>query len=608
MRALWPRMLSLVAAAGLTAACAAPEVPPYPDWRACKTCPEMTEQQMLQYAQDWSDDLETFIRAWLAGQNDGKIPDSLLPLGIKQLRNGQVAYKNFQLVHPDAIPDSQKWGVTPREKQINLQAMHPNFRDSHTTYIVSKPIVAPFGTTVEFEGRFPHARFFSIEALPPYDPWEYTAEGGVGGAETGVVDIDIDPDPGHVNPFRPGSNPNATNRNYSFDVELAMGPTASFPTAYGPPFWRRPPGAPANKLVSSGILYQGPFADRDDLWGNTEGRFKSGHVWIRYYGIPNDKDDLGGVPLPTLRYRLPTGEAFFVTMDDSGLQQQYVANTISTNSANAVATDPPSWHKNWGWEKMFGIFLKFAEEFAEGMFDETPEYVRALDKGATGRGENEPGALAWETGSTKSNFINYITRKQTHSGGGRVNVFTGRLPQTPNTRNGAGNGAQARYWSLNGYTWEIDLDPRIGHLAASVMDDEIVTDSQGRFVIVVSQPGDRPSNATAANGVTWINAGNERYLMWVIRWISVYPDWHFGQAPTEDYLPWSQSTWSGLNYDITKVGQNVRTGALGEYLPKHNFMDKGCFQSLGSSPTWAKVDNVAWGSKWKWWWGWKCRL
>lgn len=89
--------------------------------------------------------------------------------------------------------------------------------------------------------------------------------------------------------------------------------------------------------------------------------------------------------------------------------------------------------------------------------------------------------------------------------------------------------------------------------------------------------------------------------MWVIRWMSVYPDWHFAQAPTEDYLPWSQTTWSGRNYDITKIGQNVRSGALGEYLPKHNFMDKRCFERLGSTVTWSKVDSVAWGSKWRWW-------
>ncbi len=562
---------------------------------------------MLDYAQTWSDDLEAFIYDWLDGKNDGKIPDALLPLGVKQTRNGKSAFKDFYLVDPATIPKTQIWGVTPRLTAPDLQRMEPNFRDGHVTYVISKPIIAPFGTTVEFEGDFPHSRFFSIEVLPPYDPWEYTAEGGVGGAELGVVDIDIEPDPGHVNPFRIGSDPLAPNRRYSFEVELAMGPTASFPHAYGPPFWRRPPGVEPNKLISSGILYQGPFADEVDLWGNEEGRFKSGHIWLRYYAIPKELDALAGVDLPDLRYRLATGETFYVAMDFSGQDEEYEANILSTNTANAIPTDPPSWHRTWGWNKMFGIFLEFAEVFARDHFGEDEEYVRQLDLGYTGRGENEPDALQWETGSTKSNFINYLTQKWAHLGENRITVLTGRLPHTPATRYGGGDGADARYFSLTGYTWELDFDPRIGNLVRTIMDDEFIVDSEGRYIVVVSQTKDRPSNATAANGVTWMDAGNERYLTFVARWLSVYPDWHFAQAPTEEYLTWSENAWSGLHYDPTKIGQNVRTGALGEYLPKHHFMDKRCFETLGSNVTWSKVDSIAWGSKWRWWFGWRCR-
>ncbi|MFW6066973.1 MAG: hypothetical protein ACOC97_01445 [Myxococcota bacterium] len=561
----------------------------------------MTEAEMEAYAQDWSDDLEAFIYDWLDGKNDGRIPDELLPPGVKQTRNGQSAFEDFYLVAPEDVPKTSKWGVTPALKKPNLQRMEPNFRDSHATYVVSKPIIAPFGTTVEIDGEFPHSRFFSIEALPPYDPYEYTAEGGVGGAETGVVDIDIEPEPGHVNPFRIGSDPNATDRSYSFEVELAMGPTASFPTAYGPPYWRRPPGAPANKLVSSGILYQGPAADEVDLWGNEDGRFKSGHIWMRYYAIPDEYDALAGVDLPDMRYRLPTGETFYVAMDFSGQDQEYEDNILSTDTANAIPTDPPEWHADWGWDKMFGIFNEFAEAFARDQFNETPEYVRELDRGYTGRGEDEPGARSWETGSTKSNFINYLAQKFAHLGDGRITVLTGKLPETPKTRNGPGEGAEARYFSITGYTWELDADARVGNLVGSFMDDELVVDSEGRYTLVVSQTEDRPANATPENGVTWLDAGNERYLTFVIRWLSVHPDWHFSQAPTEDYLTWSETTWSGKRYDPTKIGQNVRTGALGPYLPKHNFMDKSCFERLGQNVTWADVDGVPWGSKWCFW-------
>jgi hypothetical protein len=97
-----------------------------------------------------------------------------------------------------------------------------------------------------------------------------------------------------------------------------------------------------------------------------------------------------------------------------------------------------------------------------------------------------------------------------------------------------------------------------------------------------------------------MNAGNERYLQWVIRWSSIYPTWHFGIAPTENNLTWTSSTKSGLNYNRGLIGYNNHAGRLGEYLPKHNFMDKRCFESLGSGINWTKVNSVAWGSKWKW--------
>jgi hypothetical protein len=301
-----------------------------------------------------------------------------------------------------------------------------------------------------------------------------------------------------------------------------------------------------------------------------------------------------------MRYRLRTGEVFYVAMDTSESDAAYARSIISTNTANAIPTDPPAEHKDWGWDKMFGIFLEFVEYMAPKYYNKDNVYVRDLDKGATGRGENQPGALRWETGSTKSNWFNYLTNKETHLGGERINVFYGKLPTTPTTRNGAGTGAQARYWSISGYTWELDLDPRVGNLVTSVMDDEIVLDAQRRYVIVVSQTNDRPTNATAANGVTWMNAGNERYLQWVIRWSSIYPTWHFGIAPTENNLTWTSSTKSGLNYNRGVIGYNNHAGRLGEYLPKHNFMDKRCFESLGSGINWTKVNSVAWGSKWKW--------
>ena len=101
-------------------------------------------------------------------------------------------------------------------------------------------------------------------------------------------------------------------------------------------------------------------------------------------------------------------------------------------------------------------------------------------------------------------------------------------------------GAQARYFSFTTYSG----DPNhLGQVLTSVMDDEITTDNQGRYVIVYSRDTERPTNATSQNGVTWVNWGPTSQQAWTLRWMSVNPEWDFAQSfqyPLHPQHHWTQ--------------------------------------------------------------------
>ena len=90
--------------------------------------------------------------------------------------------------------------------------------------------------------------------------------------------------------------------------------------------------------------------------------------------------------------------------------------------------------------------------------------------------------------------------------GHNIAVMHGKLPTTPATYAGEPRmqrGTQLRYWSA--CTGE---GPTSGKTTGPCLADEEVPIDAGRdYTIVVSLPGDRPSNATKKCGVAWMNWG-----------------------------------------------------------------------------------------------------
>jgi hypothetical protein len=100
---------------------------------------------------------------------------------------------------------------------------------------------------------------------------------------------------------------------------------------------------------------------------------------------------------------------------------------------------------------------------------------------------------------------------------GEVLVVRGRAPEL---------GEQLRYWSVctNEYRKPYPV-------STCVADRDVALDGDGRYVIVISTPEDRPANATAADGATWLDwgAADERNLILVRHMLA---DPAFGEAAT----------------------------------------------------------------------------
>lgn len=554
-------VLTVLLSAGLLRSC----LPPPP------TYPYRDSSQITAEAQQLSNQLESYIKAWMDGQASAQIPRDLYPKGMA------TGVKNLYLQRYEEIVPSQQWMVREREN-INFNALHGFFPDSHCTYIKLGIFYAPFGNRLVLEGEFPHSRFFDIQASPSFNPAVYYYDKSFGSGEVPIVDADIEPLPSHVNPFRVGADRNATKRGYQVTFDLQVGNAASLEPAFTPPYYR----APGNRRVAAGIQYQGPWGE-DSKYGHGRGVWDTGDLWLRYYGVDHNRDGLAGVPLPKAHYELPDGQRYFINADFS----EFAAATNQTLQARSTRPmDPPEyWGPKAGWSKQFGIFLTIAEGIAKVLNINDKPYVRELDLGVTGRGEDQPPPGGYEPSTSTCTYINYLLRGLS-LGQGKIAVLTGKLPTFPSTRNGEGTlqSAQMRYWSITGYDANVDPNQKLPGVAlTSVMDDEVTIDSDRRYVIVYSRASDRPANATPQSGVTWVDWGPTASHTWTLRWLSVAPEWNMNIAPNEANLPWSKTAWSGKNYDNSLIGENNHNSFLGEYLPVVHYMSKKEFEALGPS-------------------------
>jgi len=568
-----PVLLALV----FLAAC----IPPAPKY------PNESQQKILSEAQQLSDSLEAYVKLWLDGKADSRIPDRLIPKGI-------VDNKNFYLKKPEEVSSRETWGYR-LSHPVNFDSMLNGLPDPHVTYLLLGPSLAPFGSKLVIEGEFPYCRFFSIQVSAPLDGRTYTATRYFGAAEVSIADADIEPLPGNSNPFRPGADRLSANRKYRMEFKLVKGDAVALNEGLFTPPYRKQTNTAAGSL----IVYQGPWGEKD-FFGNKKpdgGKWDVGNVWIRIYAPDKNKDAWGGVPMPKVYYELPDGRKYFIGADFSELLKR--AN--GTMKARITNTAPnPNIKVSDGWYKSFGIVRSILNgaSLANGWnrMENAPK-INAVDLGVTGRGENQAPPGNYEPHATTNNYATYLGRALTVQKG-MVAVLVGKLPTTPLTRSGDQymQKAQLRYWSICGY--DNSLDAKLpGSAVNGIMDEDMMLDKDRNYILVYSRKEDRPSNAKGENGITWVNWGPTAELGLMMRYVSIANDWDFDKSPNEKRLPWPVADWAGSRYDSTLIGLNHHKGFMQCYIPRIVVMTKKQFEMLGASlraadiPSWVDKTN-----------------
>lgn len=576
----------LTAALLVLAGCALPTAPPYPYHG-----PYGTREGVIAEAERQSRALEQYVKDVLDGKQPSEIPEKLLPVGReKELKN-----QKWYVQRESEIVPARQWILRERSG-VDFAASPGAYPDLNCTYLLLPHFLPPFGNKVLIEGDFPHARFFNLQFTPAFQPEQYHYGGTYGVGENVIVDADIVPQPGSLNPYRVGASRKATARAYRVTLLSLVGNSAKLDPAYKPGY-----RAPGDTRTTSGLVYEGPWGDPDyqkrqknfdrSPLISRDGLWDAGDLWVRIYAPDRGTDALGGVAVPKVTYQLPDGRRYFIATDLDAYSRM-LNKRVPVPAGKPKEPDVLT-GSNVGWRKMWGIVRSGVVGIAyalKGPDFNDKAYIRAVDKGGNGRDEDLPAPHNYESSQTLCTHNHYLQRGMS-LGQGRVVVITGRLPTTPATRNGEPvmKAAQLRYFSL--HTYDSSLIPKggpVGIPVQSLMDDEIITDAKGYFTIVFSRPEDRPANATAENGVTWRDWGPPGEAMIMLRYLAVGPEWTFPQAPTENNLG-RTSDWASPSYNESLLGKNIRTGWMGDYLPNLHYLSKPEFEKLGRNTRWNQI-------------------
>ena len=539
----------------------------------CRMTPAEQEeyyQEKIAEARNLSNRLEEYILAWYYGNVSAEIPLELLPDSIDNDKT-----KNWTLLRPEEVDPAEQWYCRPAmeipEDFSELYFLSP---DNHVTYL-KLIFIAPFDSQLMIEGDFPHARFMDYQILEPFDPKNPTTS-GLGAPEVPIVDVDIEPDLGHTNPFISGANRNAIERHYHLIFDLKEGNAVELnPQAMLAPEYR----APGNTRVGGPFAFSGP---------NGDGSIIASVLWLRYYAPDKDTGPLAGVPLPKALLKLKTGETFWLQCDFSLAAER---QNTAVPAYETPPEEPPDFiGPDVGWFKMFGFWLTYADGWACPRVKPwtflpkswAEQYIQSRDECYFGRGPHMSPPGNHEISASGNNYNTYLFRVMC-LGEDMVYVLTGKLPKTPKTRDGepVATTGEARYWSIC-HTGNGEDNEYPGLLYGCLLDDEIVVNSENEYIIVYSRGSERPSNARPECGITWQDFGSESRQVFNIRWMSIMPDDYLPQyAPHQNNIPWETGEWSQSTWDRNIMGYNNQNGFMGEYQPLIHYMSRDEFEELG---------------------------
>jgi hypothetical protein len=365
------------------------------------------------------------------------------------------------------------------------------------------------GTRIRIFGRFAHARYISFNV---YDPAQRPLDA--------IADIEINPDPGSIDPFVAGADRTATNRSFTVFIEFG-----------------KKPAHPAPNTLYTGTGQNG--------LPNYDGTFI-----YRLYIPDAGTSETGGVGLPTARIERKSGHSRVASRctntekpSISGVNEM-IANQEGFGSGGPL---PPIFDQPKPvWRKFTNIFQAVADSLTDSPNTQPLfEAQRKLDLKDRGG-----------SGGFLSNMHNAYVSAGLNKAYGPVVVTRLRAPGFPDTRPGTPvmPAAPLRYWSL------CSNDPATQRFIGCVNDDRARIGSDGFVTLIVSTPANRPSNATATCGVNWLPWGPNARNVLIYR--HMLPDPSFTQA----------IQFATFEHEID---------TMGDYFPDSHYTDKASFEALG---------------------------
>ena len=388
------------------------------------------------------------------------------------------------------------------------------FPDTATTYIPTA-FKLPSGAKLVVQGEFPHMRHWNFNTYNPR-----------GEPQDALNDVEINPDPGSVNPFMVGVPRDWSKRRYTFTV------------VNGKPASPRP----ANTLYTNAEAGNEVF------------------MWMRNYVPDHSADYLGGVGLPKVTMVLADGKRL---EDDAACE---ASNTPMRGKQLPSSVDGRAWVllTHLPWIDTENVGAKDVEARPLQAFFNRKQVV--TDLFFPGLTPKEPEQLGgwWSNKVTRYGYT-FLSRNF-----GQVYVMTAKLPRTPKNWHGEKENTadfDMRYFSIcTGGSLTAASTPDCIYdeqLAASV-------DSNGRYALVISRQEDRPSNATEPCGVAWIDIGNGDGM------VSGSPNF----ASVINRHTQVNADFKNSWFAVAKTGTEKE--AMGDYLPYVlNLNVKARFEALG---------------------------
>ena len=352
-----------------------------------------------------------------------------------------------------------------------------NFPEESATYWLAR-FHLPAGARLELRGRYPYARYMSLNAYSDGNPTD------------ALSDVAIDPVAGSTNPFERGALRDARPRRYA--VSLVDQP---------------PPADPAAR--SANTIYARPAA---------------GAAIELAYRVYEPDPGLGltgatALPEPVLiGADGAEGEALCAAVNDPNreITIQTVPAAVWQSARGAPGCDPQTnpARDPIRWERFFNVNYASLAVISD-----------CTEAGREARLAMEPKP----EGGFYSNRDSAYVYAHLSRAFGAVVVVEGRLPRFPRTYAEPRRmpGGELRFWSL------CSGESRVTVRTPDCLADRQVLERSGRrYTIAVSTAADRPANARARCGVAWLDwgdrgdgAGDPDYGLLIMRNMLVSPDY-----------------------------------------------------------------------------------